>query len=79
MNSFADSISPAGLCLMDGFVKEVVEEQILEIRVLGVGSGDVFQEDRTNDASPAPHKSDGRLVEFPFVFFCGLVKILDRS
>lgn len=37
---------------MEGFVKEVVEEQLLEIKILGVGSGDVFQEDDRMMTSP---------------------------
>ncbi len=58
---------------MDGLVEKVVEEQILKIRVVSVGFSDVFQEDGTDDASAAPHESNRWLVEFPFVFFGGLM------
>ena len=58
---------------MDGFVEKVVEEQIFEIRVVSVGFCYIFQEDGTDDAAAAPHESDGWLIEFPFIFFGGLM------
>lgn len=57
---------------MDGLVEEVVEEQVLEVVIGVVGSGDILEEDRANDTSSAPHESDGWLVELPLVFAGGL-------
>ena len=71
-SSFRNNISPSGLRLVNGFIEEVVEEQILEVRVFAVGSSDVFQEDGTNDTASAPHESDGWLIKLPFVFLGSL-------
>ena len=57
---------------MDGLVEEVVEEQVLEVVIGVVGSGDILEEDRSNDTSSAPHESDGWLIELPLVFAGGL-------
>ena len=70
---FTDDVSPAGLCLVDGLVEEVVEEQVFEIWIVAVGFCDILQEDRSNDAATAPHEGNRRLVELPLVFLCGLV------
>ena len=45
LNTLADDVSPAGLCLVDGLVEEVVKQQILEVGILAVRAGDVLQED----------------------------------
>ncbi len=42
--ALADNVSPAVLSLVDGFVEEVVEQQVLEVWVLTVCSSDVLQE-----------------------------------
>jgi hypothetical protein len=57
-STFADDVSPARLCLVDGLIEEVVEEQVFEIRVVAVGLGDILEEDRSNDAAATPHKSN---------------------
>jgi hypothetical protein len=57
-----DNISPAGLSLVDSIVEELVEEKVLKVVVCTVGSGDVLQEYGTDNASSAPHKSNGGLV-----------------
>jgi hypothetical protein len=67
-----DDVAPAGLRFVDGFVEEVVEEEVLEVVVGAVGGGDVLEEDGADDAASAPHEGDGGLVELPFVFFRGL-------
>ena len=67
-----DDVTPAGLGLVDGLVEEVVEEQVLQVGVLAVGSGDVLEEDGADDAATTPHEGDGRLVELPAVLFGGL-------
>src|SRR5271156_663102 len=69
LNTLADDVSPAGLCLVDGLVEEVVEEQVLQIGVGTVGAGDVLQEDRADNAPPTPHEGNRWLVELPAVFF----------
>lgn len=68
----ADDVSPAGLRGVDGFVEEVVEEEVLQVVVLSVGGGDVLQEDGADDAASAPHEGDGWLVKLPLVLFGGL-------
>lgn len=67
-----DDVAPAGLRFVDGFVEEVVEEEVLEVVVGAVGGGDVLEEDGADDAASTPHEGDGGLVELPFVFFRGL-------
>lgn len=71
-SGLGDDISPARLRLVNGFVEEIVEKQVLEVGVLAIGGCDVFQEDRADDAPSAPHESDRWLVEFPFVFLSSL-------
>ncbi len=65
--SLGDDVSPAWLSLGDGLVEETIEEEILKVVVSGVGGRDVLEEDGTDDASSAPHKGDGWLVELPLV------------
>lgn len=67
-----DDVAPAGLRGVDGLVEEVVEEQVLEVRVGAVGLGDVLEEDRADDAPSAPHERDFGLLEFPAVFLGSL-------
>ena len=42
--ALADNVSPAVLCLVDGFIEKVVEKQILEVWILTICRSDVFQE-----------------------------------
>ena len=42
--ALADNISPAVLSLVNGFVEEVVEQQVLELWILPVCGSDVLQE-----------------------------------
>jgi len=67
------NVAPAFLRLVDSLVKEIVEEQVLEVRVAAVSLGDVFEEDRADDAAATPHESDFRLVEGPVVFLSGIL------
>jgi len=71
-SGLGDDVAPAGLGGVDGFVEEVGEEEVLEVVVLAVGGGDVFEEDGADDAAAAPHEGDGGLVELPFVFLGSL-------
>lgn len=71
-STLADNVSPAVLGLGDGFVEELVEEEVLKVGVLAVGVGDVLQEDRADDAATTPHKGDGRLVKLPAVLLGSL-------
>lgn len=63
----SDNVSPSGLRLVDGLVEEVVEKQVLEIRVVSVSRRDVLQEHRADDAATSPHQSNRGLVELPSV------------
>lgn len=72
-SGLGDDVSPAGLRLVDGLVEEVVEEEVLEVGVAAVSSGDVLQEDGSDDASSAPHEGNGWLVELPAVLLGSLL------
>ena len=56
------------MSLVDSLVEEIVEEKVLKVVIGIVGSGDILEENGTNDASSTPHESDGWLVELPLVF-----------
>ena len=62
-----NDVAPAWLRLVDGLIEEVIEEQVLEVWVGAVGLGDVFQEDRADDATTTPHERDLGLLELPIV------------
>ena len=68
----ADNVSPPRLRLVDGFVEEVVEQQVLEVRVLAVRRRNVLQEHRPDNAATAPHQGNRRFVQFPAVFSSSL-------
>lgn len=72
--SLGHDVSPAGLRLVDGLVEEIIEEQVLEVRVRAVSLGDVLQEDGADDASTAPHEGNLGLVELPAVLLGGLLR-----
>lgn len=42
--SLADNVSPAILSMVDGFVEEVIKEQVLKVGVLAVRRRNIFQE-----------------------------------
>jgi hypothetical protein len=65
-------LSPPSLCLVDSLVEEVVEKQVLEVRVGAVRLGDVLQEDRSNDATSTPHERNFGLVQLPLVLLRSL-------
>lgn len=70
--ALGDNVSPALLCVVDGLVEEVVEEEVLEVGVAAVGGSDVLEEDGADDAATAPHEGDLGLVELPAVLLGGL-------
>lgn len=61
--------------MMDGLVEEVVEEEILEIRIGTIGRCDILEEDGANDTTSTPHEGNRRLVELPLVLFGRLRKV----
>jgi hypothetical protein len=71
-STLADNVSPSRLCVVDGLVEEVVEEEVLKVWVRAVGLGDVLEEDRSDDAATTPHKCDLWLVELPGILLGGL-------
>lgn len=71
-SGLADHVTPAVLGVVNGLLEEVVEEQVLKVRVAAVGIGDVLEEDGADDATTAPHEGDGRLVQLPVVLLSGL-------
>jgi hypothetical protein len=58
---------------VDSLVEEVVEEQVLEVRLVMVDRGDVLKEDGSDDAPTAPHEGNGGVVELPLVVSGGLL------
>lgn len=73
-STLADSVSPAILGLVNSLDEELIEEQVLKVRVLAVGTGNVLEEDRADNATTAPHESDGGLVQLPAVLLGSLRK-----
>lgn len=81
--SLGNDSSPSGLGLGDGLQEEGRGQQVLEVRVLSVGSGDVGQEDGLyklawpalrvclgtylDDTTSSPHGGDTGVVEGPVV------------
>lgn len=54
--AFAYDIPPPRLGFVDRFVEEVIEEEVFQVRILAVGGRYVFEEDRPDDTSSAPHE-----------------------
>lgn len=79
LSSLGDDGSPAGLGLVDGLVEELVEEQVLQIRLAAVSRGDVLEENGSDNAATTPHEGDGRLVELPVELTGSLVEELHVS
>jgi hypothetical protein len=71
-NGLGADVSPASLRVVDSLVEEVVEEEVLEVRVGAESLGDILEEDRADDAATTPHEGDLRLVELPRVLLGGL-------
>ena len=72
LDCICNHISPASLSIVDGLVEEVVEEKILEVRVVAVSRGDVLQEYGSDDAPTTPHEGNRGLVELPAVLLGSL-------
>lgn len=72
MSALGDNVTPSLLSLVDGRVKEVVEEEVLEVGVGAVCLGDILQEDRSDDTSTTPHERNVGLVELPAVLLGSL-------
>jgi hypothetical protein len=60
-----DNDAPRVLAALDGLGKEVVEEQVGQLRVLLEGIADVAQEAAADDAAATSHEGNGREVELP--------------
>lgn len=75
-SSLADHVAPAVLGIVNGVLEEFVEKEVFEVGVVAVSVGDILEEDGTDNATTAPHESDGGLVELPVVFLGGLVERL---
>lgn len=74
-----DNVSPAGLSLVDGIVEEIVEEQVLQIRLLAVRGSDVLEEDGPDNAATTPHQGNRWLVQLPAVFLGGLDGVVNKK
>merc|ERR1711939_688658 len=53
---------------MNSLIKEVIKQEVLQIRVRAVRLCDVLEEDGADDAAAAPHERNLGLVELPAVF-----------
>ena len=71
-SSLGNNVSPALSGLGHGLGEEGVEQQVLELGVLGVGSLDVTQENGANNATTAPHQGNAGVVQVPAVLLGGL-------
>lgn len=77
------NITPRGLRFVYCLIEEVIEQQVLQFLVLYLSDsfvirngtlisfGDVAKEDRTNNATSAPHKGNSGVVEFPAIVMGG--------
>lgn len=54
---------------MDGFVEEVVKEEVFKVGVVVIGGGDVFEEDGVDNIVIMLYEGNGGFVEFLVVFF----------
>lgn len=75
-SSLADDFPPAWLGFVNGLVEEVVEQKILQLRVVAVCLGDVLQKNGSDDASSTPHERNRWLVELPLVLSGSLSLLL---
>ena len=58
---------------MDGLVEEIIVKQVFQFWIGAVRLCDIFQEDRTDNATTTPHQSNFRLIQFPVVFLGGVL------
>src|ERR1700730_4449435 len=65
------SSAPTHLVFVDSGREEIVNEQILELRILSECFLDVSKKRRTNDAAAAPQQRYRAHVEIPVAFFVG--------
>ncbi len=70
-----DHPSPAWLRLFDRGFEEVVQQQVLELRVLVERALDVLQEPAADDAAATPQEGDVAVVELPAEFLRGGVEL----
>ena len=66
--TLSNDIPPTRLRIMNSLVKEVIKQEVLQIRVRAVRLCDVLEEDGADDAAAAPHERNLGLVELPAVF-----------
>ena len=71
-SSLADDVSPALLSVVDSVGEELVEQKVVEVRVVTVGVSDVLEENGTDNATTTPHESDGWVVQLPAVLLSSL-------
>jgi hypothetical protein len=72
LNTLGDGASPTGLGVVDGSLEEVIEEQVLEVRLSAVSLGDVCKENGANNATATPHEGNSGVVELPLVLLGSL-------
>lgn len=70
----AHDVPPTILGVVDSLVEEIVEQEVLQVGILPIRLGDVFEEHGADDATATPHQSDGGLVQLPPVFFSRLTQ-----
>ena len=63
--------SPGFLSAINSFPEEVVQQQVIQIRILVIGGFDVAQKHGPDDTSAAPHQRYSAIVEFPIEDFGG--------
>lgn len=71
-SSLADDVSPALLSVVDSVGEELVEQKVVEVRVVTVGVSDVLEENGTDNATTTPHESDGWVVQLPAILLSSL-------
>jgi hypothetical protein len=69
----ANDFSPPRLSFVDGLVEEIIVQQVFQPWIGTVRLRDIFQEDRADDATTAPHQGNFRLVQFPIIFLGGVL------
>ncbi len=70
-------LAPVLLRLLDRLVEVRVEQQVRELRVTGVGLGDLLEEGRADDAAAAPDLGDLTEIQLPVVLNLGLAHELE--
>lgn len=75
LSTLGDDVTPSWLCLVNGLVEEVVEQEVLEVWVGTVCVCDVLKEDGSDDAASTPHEGDLWLAELPVVLLGSLQNV----